>query len=105
MAQAACQRAAHPYGGDSERLDVFRLFGAYFFISFKYQLAGLGVPDVLEAYAAREALGHSDCDLAILLEQRTDLNAVMRIAVFFCYDEVLRNVNEAARQVAGLSGT
>ena len=58
-----------------------------------------------EAYAAREALRHADGDLAVLLEQRTDFNAVMRIAVFFGYDEVLRDVDEAARQVAGLSGT
>ena len=105
VAQAAGQRAAHPDGGNAERLDVFRLLGAYLFVSLKYQFAGLGVPDVLEAYAAREALRHSDCDLAVLLEQRTDFDAMMRIAVFFCYDEVLCDVDEAARQVAGLSGT
>ncbi|MPM35553.1 hypothetical protein SDC9_82146 [bioreactor metagenome] len=105
MAEAAGERAAHPDRGDAERFYIFSLFDAYLFVSLKQRFAGLRVFNVGYADAPREAFGHRDGRLAVLLEQRTDLDSAVRAAVLIHHDEILRDVDEAARQITGLGGT
>ena len=109
VTQAAGQRTADLDGFYLscvvQRFDVRRLVRVYLFVPLKQNAAAARVLHVLEAYPAREALGHRDRGPAVLLEQRADLDACVRAAVLFHDDQVLGDVYEAARQIAGFRGT
>ena len=59
------------------------------------------VGDVVERRAAEDALRERDLDL-VALDDRLHLDAVDRVAVLHRDDDVLRNVHELTREVAGV---
>ena len=71
--------------------------------AFDEHLVGERVLDVLERHAPEDALADRLDDRAAL-DERADLDAVDRAAVLLADDHVLRDVDQAPRQVAGVRG-
>ena len=66
------------------------------------RLVRLGVADLVEGGPAKRAVAERHLDL-VSLDDGLDLDAVHRVAVLLRDDHVLRDVDELARQVAGVS--
>ena len=84
-------------------LDPLDQFFVDFLVGLDDDFAGKRIDDIFQRYAAEHTVAERLDDLAALHERR-DLDAIHSAAIFFADDGVLRDVDETARQVAGIGG-
>ena len=73
-------------------------------VSIEQHLTGLGRHDGLSRVAAVDALAEA-LDFLSLVEHGAGHDAIGRAAVGLADDDILRNVDQTARQVTGVGGT
>ena len=104
VAGAAGQDGADLQAVDAVGLEQLGVLRLHHVVAGDQQLAGGGIDDVLDGIAALQALGEGLDDLAVLTDL-ADGDALGGAAVVLADDDILRNIDQTARQISRVCRT